>query len=192
MAAMFDGKLGDDAHAAMVRHLAECQECREIVAELARAHETGKPRSSSVTTARTWLPIAATLLLAITAGVLLQINRVTDRDAAPLSPVEVTPASPPLPSAPPSSAPVVVPEPPEDVSTRRSGERIINGKTFRLVAGEWVDSAYDPLALLPLEPVPPASRSAVFARVPALQRYASLGPRFVVVHDGVVYRFGPP
>ena len=66
----------------------------------------------------------------------------------------------------------------------------MNGKTFRLVAGEWIDSAYDPPALLPVRDlVGPDARTDVLARIPALAPYAALGANVTVVHEGVVYRF---
>ena len=54
------------------------------------------------------------------------------------------------------------------------------------------DYAYDPLGLLPVENVTPSVRDAILAKVPALQPFTDLGPRFIVVVDGVVYRFGTP
>jgi len=69
---------------------------------------------------------------------------------------------------------------------------MINGKTFRLVAGEWIDSAYDPIALLPVQEIAgPEARAAVIARIPALAQYVALGSRVIVTHDGIVYQFRP-
>ena len=96
-----------------------------------------------------------------------------------------TPAatSPPSPAAPTS----------EGLLARRSGQRIVGGKTFHLVAGEWIDSGYDRLADLPVVQVAtPAERAALLARLPALKPYAALGNRVVVVVDAVVYRFDVP
>jgi hypothetical protein len=65
----------------------------------------------------------------------------------------------------------------------------LGGKTFRLVAGEWVDSDYDPLSLLPVETVSASTRASLLDRMPELKPYAALGPNVLVVHRGVVYRF---
>ena len=68
----------------------------------------------------------------------------------------------------------------------------INGKTFRLVAGEWIDSAYDPLAALPVQEITGSeARTALLARLPVLSQYAAIGPRVTVAHDGIVYQFRP-
>jgi hypothetical protein len=65
----------------------------------------------------------------------------------------------------------------------------VAGKSFRLVAGEWVDESYDRYALLPERAIGSAEeRARVIAEVPALQPYIPLG-RVTVVHDGRVYRF---
>jgi hypothetical protein len=75
---------------------------------------------------------------------------------------------------------------------RRGGTRSVGGKTFRLVAGEWVDSAYDPaLALATLYVRGDAERAALLSEKPGLRAYARMGPSVVVVFDGVVYRFQP-
>ena len=135
-----------------------------------------------------WLPLAATLVIATAAG-LLVFRRPAPVTDTPAPPPAVQPAVP----NPPLPAPTLpAPAPPEDVTTRRSGTRTIGSKTFRLVAGEWVDSTYDPLGLLPVENVTPSVRDAILAKVPALQPFTDLGPRFIVVVDGVVYRFGTP
>jgi hypothetical protein len=85
------------------------------------------------------------------------------------------------------------PQPPapaaDDLTTRRSGVRELGGKTFRLVAGEWVDSDYDPLGLFPVENIGPEARASLLDRIPELKPYAALGPNVLVVHRGVVYRF---
>lgn len=194
MAAMIDGNLDNEERAAMVHHLAECEECREALAEYARAQGgLAQPDRARSRTLWLWMPVAATLMLATIAGVLVMRRQPPVADppppAAPSDPVPAAPVPLPAPSqAPPAPPPVA----PEDLTTRRSGARAISGKSFRLIAGEWVDTTYDPLALLPVENVAPDDRDATVANVPALRPYLALGPRFVVVHDGIVYRFAPP
>lgn len=74
----------------------------------------------------------------------------------------------------------------------RGGNRVVGDRSFHLVAGEWIDAAYDPLGLLPVEVIDgPEARAAVVTRVPALTPFAALGARVVVVQEGVVYRFRP-
>jgi hypothetical protein len=210
MAAMIDGNLSEEERAAHVRHLAECEECREAVAEYARAVDhvglTSRRDETADTSpdalrrtgrSRFWFPLAATVGLATVAGLLVLRNQpqpVTDAPApAPTQPASSDPAppAPAVPSPPPQPAPPA-PAPADDVSVRRSGTRSIGGKTFRLIAGEWVDTAYDPLALLPEAHVTPANRDATFAKVPRLAPFAALGPRFVIVLDGTVYKFATP
>jgi hypothetical protein len=59
-----------------------------------------------------------------------------------------------------------------------------------MVAGEWIDSAYDPEALLPSVDVASAdARRDLLARIPALAPYAAIADRVIVVHEGIVYRF---
>ena len=202
MAAMIDGNLGHEERAAMVHHLAECEECREALAEYARADGLARADAARSRAVWLWMPVAATVMLATIAGVLVMRRQPPETtappatappDPVPSNPVPSNPVPPaPAPQAPSSSVPSAPsPPPPEDLTTRRSGARAIRGKLFRLIAGEWVDTTYDPLALLPVENVPPDGRDAAVAKVPALEPYLVLGPRFVVVHDGIVYRFAP-
>jgi hypothetical protein len=94
----------------------------------------------------------------------------------------------PTPTNPPVPAPTVDPG-----TTRRSGEREIASRRFRLEAGTWIDMAYDPFKLLPVVDVrTTAERDALVARVRGLQPFLALGARFTVVHDGTVYRFDLP
>lgn len=72
----------------------------------------------------------------------------------------------------------------------RSGLRETAGKTFRFVAGEWVDQAYDRRARLPeVRVTAAAEREAVVQREPALAPFSALGRRVLVVVDGTVYVF---
>jgi len=78
-------------------------------------------------------------------------------------------------------------------STRRSGERDVANRRFRLEAGTWIDVAYDPFKLLPAVDIHTVSeRDALIARLPALQPFLVLGAKFTVVHDSTVYRFDLP
>ena len=108
------------------------------------------------------------------------------------TPVPVAPeAQNPVRLPPPAPTVTVPPGRPDDpLATRRNAVRVVNGKTFRLVAGEWIDAAYDPPALLPVRDLAgPDARTDVLTRIPALAQYAALGANVTVVHEGVVYRF---
>ncbi len=106
MAAMIDGKLASDERAAVVQHLAECEVCREAMAEHARASsalDQGTGRFGG-TAAMVWMSVAATLAMATVAGVLVlrRPPAAIDQpaiDGAPAQPPVVSPAPPPLPAA---------------------------------------------------------------------------------------------
>ena len=73
----------------------------------------------------------------------------------------------------------------------RGAERRVGDKRFRLVAGEWIDAAYDPMDARPVVAVTtPAERAVLLERLPALRPFADLGERVIVVHGGSVYKFG--
>ncbi len=113
--------------------------------------------------ARAWLAVAATVTLAVAASFVA--TRLTDREPIPR-------------------------DEPVTAATHRGGTRVVNGKTFTFVAGEWIDAAYDPINLLPVQDIADAAaRTALLQRTPALAPYASLGPNVTVVLDGTVYKF---
>jgi len=202
LAALMEGRLSGPGRAAVVTHLVDCLECRTVVATHARGQ--GASRSGFRHPA-VWLPVAAALALATTAAVMVwRADRGTPAlpSAAPTSAAPAQPA-PDAPTVAAPAAPVQVPTPVapppksaerpnsnDALSTRRGAVRTVQGKTFTLVAGEWIDRAYDPVALLPARDiVGPEARSTLLERTPALRPYAALGPRLTVVYDGVVYRF---
>lgn len=150
---------------------------------------------------RVWIAAAAALVVAV---IVPRLTRPPAPDPAPsaLAPFEGTP-SPPVPPSPPAAVPAVPAEPSgpaapagrtmSDPERLRSGSRRVGDKVFRLVAGEWVDTTYDRLALLPEVRVTGApARAELLTRVPALRAYAALGDRVTVVHDGTLYRFTAP
>lgn len=181
-----------------------------------QADQPAGRRSRSGFRPAVWLPIAATLTLATTATLMVvwRIDRGTPAPApiatetarpapgtavpAPGTPGPATATPSPVapetqsPVRPPTPAPTatVPPGQPDPLATRRNAVRVVNGKTFRLVAGEWIDAAYDPLAALPVRDlVGPDARTDLLTRMPALAPYAALGATVTVVHEGVVYRF---
>jgi hypothetical protein len=80
----------------------------------------------------------------------------------------------------------------ESLLTKRGATRRVGEKTFRSVAGAWVDTRFDPDAALPIVTVKGAQeRAALLLRIPDLSSYAELGDRVVVVFEGTVYRFSP-
>lgn len=188
LAAFVEGRLPEGERATLVAHLAACRDCRATLAAYGRGAAAPRRQASL----RPWLPIAAILVMSVGLGLMVW------RAEGPQAPAPAPPDSPPRPPAAATSPPPVAPAPPaaatgrEDVSVRRSGLRRVGDKTFQLVAGEWVDRAFDPLALLPVEEVVgDEARAALILRVPALAKYAALGPKVVVVHDKTVYRFQP-
>lgn len=208
LAGYLEGRLTKTEEARLISHLAACPGCRETLATYARAAAAGQAAPPALTPARVrwsharvWLPVAALLALSTGAAVtVLRLTDVADRRAAPAAPAAA--GDQPLerspgPADPEPMTPETATQPrpsPEArgpaLSTRRSAERRAAGKTFRLVAGEWVDSEYDPLNLLPIvEVATPDDRAAVFVRAPALREYAAVGSRVLVVHQGTVYRF---
>jgi hypothetical protein len=197
LAAHLDGRLTERETASVVEHLAGCEPCRGALAAFSRAAVAGAVRPSRSLSAA-WLPIAATLALATTAAVVsLRVGTPTPTPpaAAPVVPRSApsatpAPASGSRPEQPPPPAASTAPS--ERPSPTRAGTRRIGGKTFSLEAGVWIDSAYDPLALLPADDAAtPPARAALLARVPALARFAALGENVIVVHGGAVYRLGP-
>lgn len=200
IAAFIDGRLSAGERADVVAHLAGCRDCRETLAAFAHGHDVSPApaaRSSFMPKARVWLALAATLAVVTTAGVVIRrlpappLLAPAPAVSAPEPPApdpadRATPPQPPL--TPPSTTPASPPA--EDLTIRRSAVRQIGDKTFRLEAGEWVDATYDPLGMMPIEPVPSGARAALLARIPDLAPFAALGPRVLVVHQGIVYRFG--
>lgn len=206
LAGFVEQRLDPAERAAVVQHLATCAECREVVAGLTR-EGVGDRRSEDqpgLHPARTglhaakrralrttvWLPIAASIVLVIGASWFA-----AGRLLAPVNEPEPPPAPSTTPSPPPSPA-VVTPKPPpaDPGTTVRSGaEREVGGRRFKLEAGTWIDTGYDPFALLPVVNVKTAAeRDALLAKNPALKPFLDLGPRVTVVHQGAVYRFDLP
>ena len=185
----------------VIAHVADCAECRAVLAGLAR-----EPVASAVTQhtpawwmrARVWMPIAASVVLAVGAGWLAQNRGDRGSGQTPSTPDQPAVTSPTATTPAPSvSEPRSAPEPqtpPADLgSTRRGGERTVDGKRFRLEAGAWIDETYDPFSLLPAVDVRTADeRDELLARVPALRPFAALGPTVTVVRGGTVYRFDVP
>lgn len=211
LSAFVDARLAADEREIVVLHLTECVECRTILGTYARAVPDGATQANAATAVDRpplrrplfWLPIAATLVIGTAAGLLVWRsvssgllaplpNRELPNPVEATSPTEASAPARPAAGTPPAAPPAPSPSPPESVGATRSGDRVVGGKTFRLAAGEWVDAAYDPLALLRVETIEgQAARAAALARVPALAPFAALGRRVTVVHDGVVYRFIP-
>lgn len=208
LAAHLEDRLDGPERERLTSHLAGCLECRETLATLARGADL-LPRPARAAPASpkrwqlpgiVWLPLAATLVVAV--ATLTRLDWWTPPDEG--SPAAVASASPaplretaapdgPSPTAPPSSR-TGAPTGPAALDKRvlllRGAKRLVAGKTFRLVFGEWIDADFDGTTLLPEVSVStPEERSALLARIPALAPYAALGERVLVVHDGTVYRF---
>ena len=188
LAALVDGHLDPGARADLTAHLATCHRCRAIVATLAR---------DAAPAVRSWTPVLATAasIAAVVIGGSMYLF-VHDRGQAPAAPPPMVRPTTPVTSAPSSStsplpaAPSSAARPPRPPDRKRSaGTTSVDGKTFHLIAGEWIDEAYRVNDFLPAVEV--SSRRQLDA-TPALRRYASLGSRFLVVIQGTVYRVSIP
>lgn len=198
LAALVAGRLGPDERRQLEQHLTECERCRGSLATWSRALPQGAPAPRIALPA--WLGAAAAAALAAWIGL-----RVGSTRPGPVAPVREEGKT----EAPAPSAPVLAPTRSGDVSprdgssaapspekapleTKRGGEKRVGDKTFRLVAGEWVDSDFDPVAGLPgVEISGGQARRALLEREPALAPYSRLGDRVTVVFGGTVYRFLP-
>jgi hypothetical protein len=198
VAAFVDDRLGPSERAQLLEHLASCERCRTIVAELARTRAPTRSVRSSIAVA---LPIAASLMLAVAGGGLYWLTHPTNRSTVlpavePSRPDAPPPAQPSSPGVTPSVSPAATPAPgrsatPADVPdrTRAAGTRSVGGKTFRLVAGEWIDVDY---RLTDLPTVVDVRSVDDLRAHPALGAFTALGRRFIVVVDGTVYRVAIP
>jgi hypothetical protein len=201
LAAVAEGHLHARELSRVMEHLASCAQCRGIVAELARGR-------SGRRTVRRWstatLPLAASLAIATASGAIyLLVHDRVPHSATPLSqpppaPPAVTPSGQPSPALPvaPRAAPAepaqtggAAPGPPPQDRTRAGGTRSVAGKTFRLVAGEWIDADYHMTDFLP--DVDIRSRADLNAHA-ELRPFVTLGRRFTVVVNGTVYRIALP
>ncbi|MGE5245170.1 MAG: zf-HC2 domain-containing protein [Betaproteobacteria bacterium] len=169
LAAFAEQRLDEQERRAVVEHVAACRDCRDVLATMAAAPAVQRRRSAM--SAVRWMPLAAAAAVVVAAGVYI-IGR---------------PAGGPTSSAAPAAA-VEAP-----TATRAAVPRTIDGKQFRLVAGEWIDASYDPAEVLPVVSVGTADeRDRAVAAQPALSSFLSLGPRFTVVLGRTVYRFDLP
>ncbi len=199
LAALVEHRLDDGERRIVLAHLAECEDCRAVVAGLARELPAAPVRAAAPfwTRPAVWLPLAASLVLVVGAGWLAR-DRFVPPDAEPAPPTAApsTPQTPGAGATPPGPAPSRTTPPvpavePGDV--KRGGEREVAGHRFRLEAGVWIDAAYDPFALLPSVDVTTADgRDALLARLPGLRPFLALGSKVTVVYDGAVYRFDLP
>jgi hypothetical protein len=197
LAAFAEDRVSDKERARCFEHLAVCATCREILATLTREIKVDAVAKPSLSRRYTWLAIAATTVIA--AGLAYRAMR--PGQAPQPAPVTSSPTAPatPTPAGGQSVETPAAPAPPTPggdlggLSTRRGAERTVAGKTLRLVAGEWIDSAYEPTSTLPVVDIKTAeSKADWLRRVPALAPYAALGNRVSVIVDGVVYRFDVP
>jgi len=188
LAAFVDQRLSDDERREMAVHLSACERCRDIVGQLAR----GRTPAASVWWKRA-LPLAASVALVTAAGGLYMVMAPShqqpstarvpggalpaDRPDAPITPAVPTPGA------------VAVPAPAPEDRPRAVAEKSIAGKTFHIVAGEWIDSAYRAADGLPVVMV--SSRANV-DMYPELSAFTALGRRFTVVINDTAYRVALP
>jgi hypothetical protein len=197
LAALAEDRLNDVDRARCFEHLAACATCREALAVLMR--ELKPEPAVSVAGGRRvgWLAVAAAAVIAVGLGYHVMKPEAHLGSTGPTPTTVAVPVEesgrgvsgqaqrePDRGSGAQSA---------EGLAVRRSAERTVGGKKFRLVAGEWIDDAYRPgLSLSLVDIKTPAARTEWLQRVPALQPFAALGNRVSVVVDGVVYRFDLP
>jgi hypothetical protein len=201
LAAFVDDRLGRSERAQLLEHLASCERCRTIVAELVR---TRAPTRSVRFLTAVALPLAASLMVAVAGGGLYWLVRTPSNSVPPtVEPSRPNPPAPAQPSSPgatpevtpgvsPSGAPAparAATPPDEPDRTRAAGTRSLGSKTFRLVAGEWIDVDYRLTDFLTVVDV--RSGDDLTAH-PALGPFTALGRRFTVVVEGTVYRVAIP
>ena len=191
LAAYAEGRLGSEERRRVEQHLTECFSCRATLSTWSRA--LPEPARRPMTALPVWLGAAAAVLLAAWLGTRVASTQPGSIDLRP-SPASAPPVLPtqvgtgPSRDRPPAAA---APEQ-EPLQTKRGGEKRVGDKTFQLVAGEWVDGSFDPLAALPVVEASGASqRRSLLERQPALAPYARLGDHVTVVLGGTVYRFLP-
>lgn len=168
LAALAEGRLEGAERERVITHVAECLECRRTLAALGSAMADGTlSRAPGGPPGRSrW--IRPQVWLPIAASVLVAFAWVQFYGTQPPTNGE------------------------EDLLTKRSGGRVVAGKTFRLQGGEWVDASFDVSTVLPVVIASGREeRTALLQRIPALIPYADLGDRVTVVWQGTVYRFEP-
>ena len=196
LAAFLEGRLDPLERREIERRLADCVDCRETLAVWSRG--ASSPANARPASLSRWLAAAAALAVAGWLG--YRVASEGRRAIPPASPPPAAPAArataavprdePPATAAPSVEPAAVTPEPLQ--AKRGTADRRVGNKTFRLVAGEWIDAAYDPIAGLPETTIrTDAARAELLAKIPALAAYARLGRRVTVVQQGTVYRFVP-
>jgi hypothetical protein len=166
LAALVEDRLDAADRERLTAHLAGCAECRATLAAMTRARAEGAlPHLAPAP--RAWPGRGLQVSLALAASVVLAFAWM--RFATPPGPAEG-----------------------DGADVRRGAERIVDGKTFRLEDGIWVDRASDDAGDLPTMVVQGAEqRAELLARLPQLEKYSDLGSRVIVVSEGTVYRFEP-
>lgn len=199
LTAFVERRLDDADRERVIAHLSTCRTCREVVAALTTTLESRVP-TVPAWSRRTGVMALAAMLVVVVVVVGVMSGRRTALETRP--PDSAAPAPTERPATPSPSAPSERPlpggtpvqpgiSPREDLQRLRGAERQVGGKTFRFIAGEWVDAAYDPLqARSVIAAASPSERADLLRRVPGLKPYAALGARVTVVFEGTVYKLG--
>jgi len=205
LAAHLEGRLEGEERQRTIDHLSRCLQCRETAALLSRAQSALAeesaapfPRRGRVTAPRSWwLGVAAAAVVGTAVAFRVVSTPAPDGGPRMSPPASIAkPADPPTPApaevarTPPPTAPASRSVIDESLLARRGGLRRVAGKSFRSVAGEWVDVSYEATAGLPeVDVAGPDQRRGILSRLPALAPYFALGDRVVVVFEGTVYRW---
>src|SRR5207244_3577193 len=121
--------------------------------------------ASRIRVTTTWLALAASAVLAVGVSVYIRMN-----PGRPAPAIEgAQPAPPAAQGSPAVESPAVLPPAPAPrppsrevggLSTMRSGTRRVGEKMFRLEAGAWVDTTFDPRQALPITDISTAEARA--------------------------------
>jgi hypothetical protein len=178
LAGFAEGRLDEQERARALAHLAQCRVCRAPLAEHGRVAATPPAPAAAVPPernrsrwpgARTWLRVAASVVLCTFAGLAF----VRGPAVGPVEPAAGGAFD-------------------EQLLVRRGAVRVVAGKTFRVRAGEWTDTSFNADAQLPAVSIRgPRERAEWLMRIPELEPYARLGNRVTVVWNGTAYRFSP-
>ena len=178
LAGFAEGRLDEQERARALAHLAQCRACRTTLAELGRVAATAAAPSATVRPevsrsrwpgARLWLPVAASVVLCTFAW----FEFFRGQAERPLEPAADGAFD-------------------EQLLVKRGAVRIVAGKTFRVRAGEWMDTSFNADAQLPAVSIRGSrERAEWLMRMPELEPYARLGDRVTVVWNGTAYRFSP-
>jgi hypothetical protein len=178
LAAYIENKLQQNKRVEVESHLADCLSCREVLALYASTTAKMQPtvlqfRKKPLIPG--WvLSIAALLALAITAFLIMQM-----REPPPGKQVAQNPSESPI---------------DDSYLTRRGGKKLIEGKTFLLRNGIWIDQDYEAAGKPVVIEIKRSSSTFqdLVNDKPVLKKFADAGNTVIVFFENKAYKFTPP